>query len=47
MAVVSEVKQRDGETMQEFAFRLELLSASVQLKEQRTKWILANALSEQ
>jgi hypothetical protein len=47
MAVVSEVKQRDGETMQEFAFRLELLSASVQLKEQRAKWILANALSEQ
>ncbi len=47
MAVVSEVKQRNGESLQEFALRLEQLSVSVQLKELCAKWILANAISAQ
>ena len=47
MALVSELKQRNGESVQEFAIRLELLAGSVQLQEQRAKWILTNAISEQ
>jgi hypothetical protein len=47
MAVVSEVKQQNGKSIQEFALCLEQLSMLVQLKEQRAKWILVNVISAQ
>jgi hypothetical protein len=47
MALVLEVKQRNGELLQEFALRVEQMSVSVQLKEHRAKWILSNAISAQ
>jgi hypothetical protein len=47
MALVSEVKQQNGKSLQEFALRVEQMSVSVQLKEHRAKWILSNAISAQ
>jgi hypothetical protein len=47
MALVSEVKQQNGESLQEFALCMEQMSVSVQLKEHRAKWILSNAISAQ
>jgi hypothetical protein len=47
MALVSEVKQRNGELLQEFALCVEQMSVSVQLKEHQAKWILLNAISAQ